>query len=239
MLPVAILAGGLATRLYPVTVSTPKSLIPVAGEPFVAHQLRRLRAEGVRRVVLCVGFLGEQIREAVGDGGQFGLECAYSFDGPVLRGTAGALENALPLLGEEFMVLYGDSYLPCAYAPVVAAFRAAGTLGLMTVFRNEGRWDRSNVEWDGASLRAYDKRMPTGRMQHIDYGLGVFRANAFERVPTDEPHDLATLYGSRLTEGQLAGYEVHERFYEIGSFEGIRELGALLGRTSERAQESA
>jgi NDP-sugar pyrophosphorylase family protein len=233
MLPVAILAGGLATRLRPVTERIPKSLVEVAGEPFIIHQLRLLQARGVRRVVLCVGFLGEAIERVVGDR-CYGIEVAYSWDGPALRGTAGAIKNALPLLGREFMVVYGDSYLPCGYGAVESAFFRSGDEALMTVFRNNGLWDASNVEWNGRSIVAYDKRNRTPRMQHIDYGLGVFRATAFERVPVEGSYDLAELYAGLLAEGQLASYEVPERFYEVGSFSGLAELSRLL--ESQQAQ---
>ena len=151
MLPVAILAGGLGTRLKPLTEAIPKALVEINGKPFLAHQLELLRARGVGRVVLCVGHLGEMIREFAGDGARFGVEVRYSFDGAALRGTAGALRNALPLLRGRFFVLYGDSYLTCDYAAVERAFMESGKPALMTVFRNEGRWDRSNVEFDGGA----------------------------------------------------------------------------------------
>ena len=155
----------------------------VAGRPFIHHQLRQLHGQGVRRVVLCLGHLGEQVVDAVGDGSAFGLEVAYSFDGPELRGTAGAIKRALPLLGEAFFVLYGDSYLECNYAAVQEAFEAAGKLALMTVFRNEGQWDTSNVEFRDGRILAYDKAHRTAAMQYIDYGLGVLDRRAFDVVP--------------------------------------------------------
>lgn len=225
MLPVAILAGGLGTRLYPVTEHIPKALIEINGEPFLAHQLRLLRARGIERVVLCIGQHGERIREYAGDGARFGLAIDYSPDGPVLLGTAGALHQALPLLGDAFFVLYGDSYLPCSYSDVEQAFRAAGQPGLMTVYRNQGRWDTSNVEFAGGRILAYDKENRTARMQHIDYGLGVLTRAAFAGPPHS---DLAAVYGELLSRHQLAAFEVHERFYEIGSFEGIAELARYL-----------
>ncbi|MEK7407469.1 MAG: nucleotidyltransferase family protein [Acidobacteriota bacterium] len=238
MLPAAILAGGLATRLRPLTASRPKALLEVNGEPFIAHQLRLLRASGIERVVLCLGYLGEMVREFVGDGGGFGLRAEYSFDGPVLRGTAGAIAKALPLLGEAFFVLYGDSYLPCNYRAVEAAFLACGKQGLMTVFRNEGRWDASNVEFAGGALLAYDKKNRTSRMQHIDYGLGVFRKSAFAALAEGASHNLAALYQDLLARGQLAGLEVPERFYEIGSAAGLQELSEFLARQPGGRQES-
>lgn len=228
MLPVAILAGGLATRLRPATEGVPKSLSAVNGEPFVAHQLRLLSANGIRRVVLCVGYLGEMVRDAVGDGSAFGVQVDYAFDGPVLLGTAGAIKAALPKLGQSFFVMYGDSYLGCDYAAVAQEFLASGKLALMTVFRNEGQWDRSNVEFDAGRILAYSKKNRTPRMRHIDYGLGVLRAEAFDRVPGGAAHDLAELYADLLRSGELAALEVRERFYEIGSPEGLAETARFL-----------
>lgn len=229
--PVAILAGGLATRLGPLTKQTPKCLLEVSGRPFIHHQLRQLRGQGVTKVVLCLGYLGEQVVEAIGDGSAFGLEVAYSFDGPELRGTAGAIRRALPHLGGAFFVLYGDSWLECRYADVQAAFEAAGTLALMTVFHNEGRWDTSNVEFDGGRILAYDKVNRTPAMRYIDYGLGILDRRAMDVVPEAGAYDLATVYQEMLRRGDLAGFEVAERFYEIGSVAGLEETRAhLAGR---------
>ena len=230
MLPIAILAGGLATRLRPITETIPKALVEIAGEPFLAHQLRLLRGNGYERVVMCVGYLGEMVRDFAGDGLTYGLSVEYSFDGPALLGTAGAIRKALPLLGDEFSVIYGDSYLPCDYAAAEHAFRDSGKLGLMTVYRNEGQWDTSNVEFDGAKVVRYDKANRTPAMQHIDYGLGVFRSEAFADVPADNPADLAALYQNLVSRGELAAWESCDRFYEIGSLEGIRDLTEFLAR---------
>jgi len=227
MLPVAILAGGLGTRLYPMTERLPKALVEINGEPFLAHQLRLLRSRGIERVVLCIGQHGDRIREYARDGRCFGLSIEYSPDGPVLLGTAGAIRQALPMLGDAFFVLYGDSYLPCSYAAVEQTFYATGLPGLMTVYRNEGRWDTSNVEYAAGRILAYDKKNRTPRMQYIDYGLGVFSAVAFA---ASSHSDLAALYRDLLTRQQLAACEVRERFYEIGSFEGMRELAGYLGK---------
>lgn len=228
MLPVAILAGGLATRLRPLTETVPKALLPIRGEPFLAHQLRLLSGSGIERAVLCLGYLGGQVREYAGDGRAFHLHLDYSFDGPTLLGTGGALRQALPLLGDEFFVLYGDSYLPCDYGAVENAFHAAGKTGLMTVFRNQGLWDSSNVEFSEGQIRAYDKTNRTPRMQYIDYGLGVVRREPFDAIPEGQPADLAAIYQDVLKRGELAGYEVTERFYEIGSPQGIHDLEEFL-----------
>jgi NDP-sugar pyrophosphorylase family protein len=230
MFPVAILAGGLATRLRPITEKIPKALVEINGEPFLAHQLRLLHANGIRRVVLCVGYLGEMVEKYAGDGSRFGMEIRYSPDGPTLRGTAGAIAQTLPLLGDAFFVLYGDSYLPCDYAAVQNAFEASGRTALMTVYHNRDQWDASNVEFRDGRIVVYNKKLRTPEMRHIDYGLGVFRASAFADIPSQGASDLAELYGRLQAEGQLAGFEVPQRFYEIGSFQGIEELSALLAR---------
>ena len=226
--PVAILAGGLATRLRPVTEKIPKALLEVAGEPFLVHQLRLLRTAGIRRAVLCLGYRGEMIQEEFRDGSQFGVELRYSFDGPDLLGTGGALKKALPLLGGWFLVLYGDSYLPIDYAAPANAFVASGRLGLMTVFLNEGRWDTSNVWFADGVIKNYDKKQPTADMRYIDYGLGVFDAAAFTGFPAGKAFDLAEVYRNLIARNELAGHEVKQRFYEIGSHAGLAELDALL-----------
>jgi N-acetyl-alpha-D-muramate 1-phosphate uridylyltransferase len=221
--PVAVLAGGLATRMGELTLGNPKCLLEVAGRPFVHSQLGQLYKEGVRRVVLCLGHLGEKVVESVGDGSAFGLEVVYSFDGPELRGTAGALRRALPLLGPSFFVLYGDSYLECPYEAIQEAFERAGNLALMTVFRNNGQWDKSNVEFNGGRILAYDKVTQSTAMQYIDYGLGILGARALDSVAESGRFDLATIYQEMLERGELAGFEVTERFYEIGSVAGLEE----------------
>ena len=228
MLPVAILVGGLATRLRPATEKVPKSLLDVNGEPFIAHQLRLLKANGVTRVVLCVGYLGEMVRDVVNVGRACGLQGQYSFGGPALLGTAGALKRALPLLGRAFLTLYGDSYLICDYASVAREFEASRKLALMTVFQNEGQWDTSNVEFVDGRIVAYNKKERTPQMKYIDYGLGAFTAKAFERVPAEKAFGLAELYGEILAEGELAGMEIKQRFYEIGSPAGLEETARFI-----------
>ena len=223
-LPVAILAGGLATRLRPITEKIPKALVDVVGKPFVARQLDYLRRQGITRVVLCIGYLGEQVEAVVGDGSVFGLEVYYSWDGPRLLGTGGALKQALPLLGEKFFVFYGDSYLPIDFQAVERDFLTSGKPALMTVLRNGNQWDKSNVLFrDGCCIAEYNKRAPRPEMAHIDYGLGVLSASILENMPADVPFDLADIYHDLSVRGLLAGYEVFERFYEIGSHKGLEE----------------
>lgn len=225
---VAILAGGLATRLRPITEKIPKLLVEVAGEPFFSHQIRLLRAAGLTHLVVCVGYLGEKIQEAYGDGRDYGVRIDYSFDGDRLLGTGGALRKALPLLGESFFVLYGDSYLPIDYRAVEQSFRASGREALMTVFKNEERWDSSNVFFEHGQVKIYNKKHKTPAMRHIDYGLSLFSKAAIERLPLDDVVDLADVMRDLVANGQLAGYEVFQRFYEVGSHSGLAELDEAL-----------
>ncbi len=226
--PVIILAGGLATRLRPMTETIPKALVSVNGEPFIHHQLRLLHRQGIRDVVLCLGYLGEMVEEVIGNGHQFGVNVQYSYDGPKLLGTAGAIKKALPLIGDIFFVLYGDSYLTCDYAAVQATFLASNKQGLMTVFNNKNQWDTSNVEYQHGCLLDYNKRNRTDRMHHIDYGLGMFNRSAFDHIDDAREYDLSVVQEHLLKKGQLAGAEVSERFYEVGSFAGINELESVL-----------
>jgi MurNAc alpha-1-phosphate uridylyltransferase len=221
--PVAILAGGMATRLRPISENIPKSLIEVAGQPFVIRQLRYLETQGIDRAVLCVGHFGDQIEAVVGNGSQFGLQVTYSLDGPKLLGTGGALRQALPLLGEYFFVLYGDSFLPVDFGSVQQAFAASRRPALMTVLRNGDRWDKSNVLFLNGKLLEYNKHAPRPDMEYIDYGLGVLAASTLKDYTSDQVFDLADVYHRLSSAGALAGYEVFTRFYEIGSHAGLRE----------------
>jgi NDP-sugar pyrophosphorylase family protein len=222
-LPVAILAGGRATRLGDLARDTPKSLIDVAGRPFVAHQLALLARHGVTDVVFCIGHLGDQIQATVADGSGYGIRVVYSDEGAVPLGTGGALRRALPLLGEAFCVLYGDSYLECDYQAVGDAFAASGRLGLLTVFLNEDRWDRSNAAVTGTRVVQYSKEHRTPDMRYIDYGLSVLRAEALRPYPAGAALDLARIYEDLVARDELAAYEVTDRFYEIGGPGGLAE----------------
>lgn len=229
-LPVAILAGGLATRLRPLTERIPKALLEVDGRPFAMHQLELLRRQGFTKIVFCVGYLGEQVQEALGNGHTLGMDLQYVFDGPTLLGTAGSLRQALPLLGDRFLVMYGDSYLECDYGAVEGAFLSSGKQGLMTVLRNANQWDRSNVIFKEGRIIQYDKQHQTAEMQHIDYGLGALQAAVFASYPSAEFLDLASIYQDLIERDQLAGFEVTQRFYEIGSPGGLTETDQYLSK---------
>jgi len=215
----------------------PKSLVDVGGRPFAVEQLELLRRNGLAEIVFCLGHLGEQVEAALGDGRAWGVRLRYVYDGAQLLGTGGALLRALPLLGESFFVLYGDSYLDCDYAAVAAAFRDSGRLGLMTVFRNAGQWDASNVHYDQGRIRRYDKRQRSPEMQHIDFGLGLLTAEALRRYPLGPALDLATVYQDLLAADQLAAFEVQQRFYEIGSPAGLAETRRYLQQRRKLTDE--
>ena len=226
--PVALLAGGLATRLGPLTVTQPKALIRVAGRPFIDHQLALLRRNGIRKVVLCLGHFGALVEDHVGDGSAFGLEVVYSHDGTQLLGTGGALRRALPLLGEVFWVLYGDAYPDIDYQAVLETFQASGADGLMTVLRNGNRWDRSNVVFRDGRLLSYDKRNPSPEMDYIDYGASLLRGAVVAPLAEGAIFDLADAFADLVRRGQMIGYEVTRRFYEIGSPAGLAETDRYL-----------
>jgi MurNAc alpha-1-phosphate uridylyltransferase len=234
MLPVAILAGGLATRLGSLTDRVPKALLRIAGRPFIFHQLELLKSQGVERVVLCVGHLGGQIKAAVGDGRAIGLAIDYSFDGSELLGTGGALKQALPLLGERFFVMYGDSYLPCSFSQIQSAYEASGRPALMTVLRNDNRWCKGNVLFRNGALIEYDKHSGRPDMAHVDFGISVLSSCIFSRYKASRVIDLADVSRDLSIRGELAGLEVSERFYEIGSLEGMRDAEEFLRQTSNQ-----
>jgi NDP-sugar pyrophosphorylase family protein len=223
---VCILAGGRGTRLGPLGDETPKPLITVAGRPFLVHQLALLAGHGATRVVLCVGFLGQQIEDALGS--RFGdIALQYSYDGPALAGTLGAIRHALPLLGDRFLVLYGDTYLRIDYRGFASAWRASECPGGMAVLRNAGRWDTSNAVFRAGRVVRYDKFAPTVEMDWIDYGLGGLTASAVARVGAGET-DLAVLYGALAQRGELFGFPATKRFYEIGTPAALRETERYL-----------
>jgi len=234
--PVIVLAGGLATRLRPITEKIPKSMVEVAGKPFVDHQMTYLKRQGISEVVLCVGYLSEQLVEHVGDGSRYGLKVQFSQDGETLLGTGGALKKALPLIEQDtFFVTYGDSYLRCDYRAIADSFAKKPTmLGLMTVYRNQSQWDKSNVIYQDGILKVYDKKNLSPDMLYIDYGLSMLKKQALQPWPNQQAFDLADLYTQLVQQKLMMGYEVAERFYEVGSHAGLAELNQLLSATVEQ-----
>jgi D-sedoheptulose 7-phosphate isomerase len=221
--PLALLAGGLGTRMRGTAPGVPKAMLDVGGQPFIAHQLGLLHRNGIRRVVICLGYLADEIEAYVEDGHRFGVEVSYSHEAEQLLGTGGALKKAERLLGPFFWIMYGDTYLPIDFAEVLAAFQRASSTGVLTVFRNEDQLDRSNVVFRDGRLIDFDKRAYRPEMQYIDYGLAILRREALARIPPDAPFDLGDLYHALVREGALVGFEVSQRFYEIGSPAGLTD----------------
>jgi NDP-sugar pyrophosphorylase family protein len=221
-----ILAGGLGTRMRPLTETCPKTLLPAGGRPFAWHQLQWLAAQGIDEVVYSIGHHGDMIWRYWSEEPPPIPSLRYVDEGEHLRGTAGALRLAREegVLDESFFVIYGDSFLPVEFGPIWRAFQASDQPALMTVLRNEGRWDRSNATYEPGRVVLYNKQALPG-MQYIDYGLSCFQRAVFD----DRTHaDLATLFHDLSLQGRLAGFEVHERFYEIGSPDGLRDFEQYL-----------
>ena len=228
---VLILCGGLATRLQPITKTIPKSLVMINNKPMLQYQLDMLQKQGIRHVVLCVGYLGEMIKDTFGDKyGDILLE--YSFDGPKLIGTGGAIKKAYSKLSDTFFVLYGDSYLPVEYKPILEYFHTTNKEGLMTLFKNDNLYDTSNVVFKDNQIICYDKKNKTTDMNYIDYGLSIFNVSVFKTYPADCSFDLSQVMVNLVTNKQLAGYEVFNRFYEMGSINGLNELELYLKNQS-------
>lgn len=226
--PAVILAGGLATRLYPETLKIPKSLVEVAGKPFIFHQLALLKRRGLCEVLLCVGKLGEMIEDYVGDGHAWGLKVKYSYDGKTLLGTGGAIKKAIPLLPDVFCVMYGDSYLDVDFKPILERFKSEGKPVLMTVYRNKNKWDKSNVLYKNGRIVKYDKKNPTPEMEHLDYGISILRKTVFDDWRDGVPFDLSEVFTKLIEKDEVSAFEVSKRFYEIGSIRGIKETEQYL-----------
>ncbi len=228
MPPVVILAGGLATRLNPITTKIPKSLIEVAGKPFIFHQLALLKHQGISDIILCLGNFGEMIQDYVGDGHAWGLKVQYSYDGNALLGTGGAIKKAIRLLPEVFWVMYGDSFLDIDLKPVLERFESEGKPILMTVYHNKNKWDRSNVLYKDGRIIKYDKKNPMEEMEHLDYGLIILKKTVFNDWPEGITFDFSEVYSKFIEKGEVSAFEVSRRFYEIGSFQGIKETEQYL-----------
>lgn len=227
---IVVLAGGLGTRLRPLTSSTPKSMIPVNGRPFLEYQLDLFKQHGIRDVVLCVGHCGDQVKAYFGDGRKFHVDICYAEERDKLMGTAGAVKNAEALLADEFFLTYGDSYLRLDYGRVMCHFLRSEGLGLMVVYPNANRYDRSNVIIQNGRVRVYDKTGTTPGMRYINYGVSVLRKDALRFIPGGEPFSQEDFYQILIDQDQLLAFETYQRFYEIGSSKGLEEFRRLAAR---------
>jgi len=234
---VAILCGGLATRLRPISEKIPKSMIEINGKPFMEYQLTLLKRSGLTNVVLCVGYLGEKIEQYFGDGSKFEVNIQYSYDGDRLLGTGGALKKALSKLSDIFLVMYGDSYLDLDYGPIINFFEKEYNkgekkpLGLMTVYRNNNQYDRSNIVFKDGKIILYDKNANRDDMNYIDWGLSILTKEVFKFFKDKEKFSLEEIFKYLIKEDSLLSYEVYKRFYEIGSLNGLKEIEEVLKRS--------
>jgi NDP-sugar pyrophosphorylase family protein len=223
-----ILTGGLAIRMRPLTLKLPKSMLQIKGRPFLEYQLELLKEYEIKDILLCVGYKGELIKDHFGDGRKFGVNLSYSFDGDKLLGTAGALKKAYKLLSENFFLMYGDSYLPYDYQKIERHFRDSVKLSLMVAYRNQNRFDKSNLLTQDGMIKLYDKTLRGEKLEYIDAGLSILKKEVLNLVPEEEPYDLEELYRTLISEEEMSAFEVKQRFYQIGSFEGLEEFKNLV-----------
>ncbi len=231
MIPIVILCGGLATRLYPITKTIPKSLIRINKRPFIWYQLNLLKRHGVSDVILCVSKFGKMIEDYVGDGCRWGLNVKYSYDGDTLLGTGGSIKKASPMLPETFMVLYGDSYLNVDLKPIIKRFEQERKQALMTVYHNKNKWDKSNILFKDGHIIRYDKKNPTPEMEYVDYGISILRKNVLKGC--DGVFDISDVFIELIKKNEMTAFESLERFYEIGSVDGIKEFGEYIRNLSK------
>ncbi len=227
-----ILAGGLATRLKPLTDSVPKSMVRVEGRPFLEYQLELLRENGICNIVLCVGHLSRMVKEHFGDGFRFGVKIVYSDEGKELLGTGGALKKAEPLLEDRFFVMYGDSFLMYDYQAIRSYSGRFPNFCVLVVYRNENLYDNSNIAIQDGLVSAYDKANPDGKLVYIDAGLSILRREYISQIPSHQSSPLEELYCKIIDDRNMLAYEVDQRFYEIGSPRGLREFQRLLKNES-------
>ena len=227
---VAILAGGLATRLKDLTRNRAKSMVEVRGKPFLEYQLGLLRRGGVKNIILCLGHMGEQVKEYFGDGSKYGVDIRYSLENR-LMGTAGALKKAEALLNDVFFTMYGDSYLFVDCSLAMAYFESQNKLALMTVYKNCNRYGKSNTVVKGNLVSKFSQSQRTEDMVYIEYGVNIFRKEALGLVPENQSYSLDDLFPKLIERRELLAFGVKERFYEIGSPHGLKEFEQYLGRT--------
>ena len=221
---VVVLAGGLATRLRPLTDKIPKSMVEINGKPFLEYQIELLKKNSIFDIVLCIGYKGEQIKKYFGDGEKLGVKIRYSSDKDKFLGTGGAFKKAENLLKDVFLVMYGDSYLPFDFQKAIKFFEKFNKLGLMAVFKNFNKYEPSNVEVEGNLVKTYSKKRKTKKMKYIDYGVSIFRKEALKFIPENQFYDLSQLHRFLIKKRELLAYSAEKRFYQIGSFDGLEEF---------------
>ena len=224
-LPVVILAGGLGTRLKKLTEKIPKALIEVGGKPFIFHQLALLKKQNVKDVIISIHHYGDQIRKEIGDGKKFGLSIKYVEDGNEPLGTGGAIKRISKNLKEHFFIMYGDSYLRESFSEILKSFQPNHG-PLMVVYHNQDKFDKSNVMIKNNKIY-YSKSNIQKNSQYIDYGLNIFHFEDLRKFD-EKSFDLSLVQESSSQSGLLQYHIAKERFYEIGTLEGIKDLETFL-----------
>lgn len=224
MTQIVVLTGGKATRLYPVTKDIPKSMIKINGVPFISHQINLFKKNNISDVVLCIGVFSDQIIDYVGDGSKLGVSVKYSVEHATeLLGTLGALIKAHDLLSDIFFVTFGDSYLEIDYQRIYDEFIHSNKMGMMTVYKNNSKYVSNNTAIKNKLVTKYDKSNSI-EFEYVDYGISIFRKKVLDFFPREKNLDLTILNQKLIFMNELAAYEVYQKFYEIGTFEGIADL---------------
>ena len=223
---VVIIAGGLGTRLYPITKRVPKSMVKVGPKPFFEHQIELCRKNGIRNIVFCGGYLWEEVWKYFGRGRGFGVEIDYSIEEEILD-TGGALKNAYPWLDREFFVLYGDSYLVFDWQEAYGFFTRSQAKGLMTVWEaTNGFKPQVSIDERGF-VKEFTKENFKPEMKYIEYGLNILKKNIIFEVP-GEKFPIGDYFNLLIEKRSLVSFKVKNKFFEAGSFEGINELKRLI-----------
>ncbi len=225
---IVVLAGGLATRLGELSKNQPKSMIKINNKPFLQYQLELFKKNGITRVLLCLGYLGEQIEKYFGTGSRFGMNIKYSYENKPLS-TAGAIKNAGLLLDDEFFTIYGDSYVFLDFRDIYNYFHSKNKQALMTVYKNDNLYDSSNTVIQDEFVLKYNKHQKTSDMTYIEYGVNLFRKEILSKIPEDSYYELGDVFNSLIKDKELLAYQVKERFYEIGSLNGLADFKKYIG----------
>lgn len=235
---VVVLMGGLGTRLKDYTKTCPKSLVDVNGKPFFEYQLDLLCAWGFKKYLFLIGYKADMIEEYFKDGSDRGVSIEYCYDGKELLGTGGAVRRAYDKLEDDFILIYGDSFMDIDYAETVYRYtkgKSNGARALMTVLCNHNRFDKSNVVMKDGQLVLYDKHNPSPEMDYIDYGVCVYEKSLFAAYEEGEKFDIAKIQHELSLKGQMVPQVVTKRFYEIGNPDSLAEFTAY---SNKRLNES-
>jgi NDP-sugar pyrophosphorylase family protein len=225
-----ILAGGLGTRLGGLTAGLPKPMVDVAGKLFLEYELALLRRYGISDIVLCIGHKADVIEGYFGDGSRFDMSIRYSIEGDELMGTAGAVKQAEHLIQDDFLLTYADTYLQMDYHAAYETFASSGRLGMMVVLPNDNGVETSNIIVEGDRVAVYDKFSLRPEMHHINFGVSYLRKAALNLVPAGQKYTQEDWYQDLIKDNNLGAFETHQRYYEIGSPDGLQEFRSLISR---------